>query len=173
MSIAGRAPAGLPLADVTSGRHLLWPIYTFGSEEGQVGRRPNTGPNTWHLDPQPNGRNVSARCNSPKLFHRGCKMRTCTSIEKATIGRSTFRCIIWGETGYTHSLSPSRPPNNTLNTQSRAQQTYSRSRSLRAHPCTARISPQRHTPSRPSRAPLVGRPPPTGRAPRPPPARPS
>eukprot|EP00964_Phaeocystis_antarctica_P095119 scaffold61688_cov36-Phaeocystis_antarctica.AAC.3 len=29
---------------------------------------------------------------------------------------------------------PSRPPNNTLNTQSRAQQTHSRSRSLRAHP---------------------------------------
>eukprot|EP00964_Phaeocystis_antarctica_P003860 scaffold2069_cov49-Phaeocystis_antarctica.AAC.1 len=26
--------------------------------------------------------------------------------------------------GYTHSLSPSRPPNNTLNTQSRAQQTH-------------------------------------------------
>eukprot|EP00964_Phaeocystis_antarctica_P017999 scaffold9994_cov61-Phaeocystis_antarctica.AAC.1 len=37
-------------------------------------------------------------------------------------------------TKYTHSLSPSRPPNNTLNTQSRAQQTHSRSRSLRAHP---------------------------------------
>eukprot|EP00964_Phaeocystis_antarctica_P083791 scaffold52740_cov67-Phaeocystis_antarctica.AAC.2 len=36
--------------------------------------------------------------------------------------------------GYTHSLSPSRPPNITLNTQSRAQQTHSRSRSLRAHP---------------------------------------
>eukprot|EP00964_Phaeocystis_antarctica_P064493 scaffold38799_cov71-Phaeocystis_antarctica.AAC.1 len=35
---------------------------------------------------------------------------------------------------YTHSLSPSRPPNNTLNTQSSAQQTHSRSRSLRAHP---------------------------------------
>eukprot|EP00964_Phaeocystis_antarctica_P091462 scaffold58663_cov40-Phaeocystis_antarctica.AAC.1 len=33
----------------------------------------------------------------------------------------------------THSLT-SRPPNNTLNTQSRAQQTHSRSRSLRAHP---------------------------------------
>eukprot|EP00964_Phaeocystis_antarctica_P145217 scaffold111224_cov57-Phaeocystis_antarctica.AAC.1 len=28
--------------------------------------------------------------------------------------------IIRGKTGYTHSLSPSRPPNNTLNTQSRA-----------------------------------------------------
>eukprot|EP00964_Phaeocystis_antarctica_P035403 scaffold20202_cov52-Phaeocystis_antarctica.AAC.1 len=38
---------------------------------------------------------------------------------------------------YTHSLSPSRPPNNTLNTQSRAQQTHSRSRSLRAHPHSA------------------------------------
>eukprot|EP00964_Phaeocystis_antarctica_P094890 scaffold61512_cov49-Phaeocystis_antarctica.AAC.2 len=35
-------------------------------------------------------------------------------------------------------------------------------------------SPQRHAPRRRSRAPLVGRPPPTGRAPRPPPpARPS
>eukprot|EP00964_Phaeocystis_antarctica_P104528 scaffold69624_cov58-Phaeocystis_antarctica.AAC.1 len=33
-----------------------------------------------------------------------------------------------------NTLSPSRPPNNTLNTQSRAQQTHSRSRSLRAHP---------------------------------------
>eukprot|EP00964_Phaeocystis_antarctica_P132238 scaffold96284_cov50-Phaeocystis_antarctica.AAC.2 len=33
------------------------------------------------------------------------------------------------------SLPPRRPPpNNTLNTQSRAQQTHSRSRSLRAHP---------------------------------------
>eukprot|EP00964_Phaeocystis_antarctica_P107418 scaffold72139_cov74-Phaeocystis_antarctica.AAC.1 len=40
--------------------------------------------------------------------------------------------FIRGETGYTHSLSPSRPPNNTLNTQSRAQQTHSRLRSLRA-----------------------------------------
>eukprot|EP00964_Phaeocystis_antarctica_P000526 scaffold288_cov94-Phaeocystis_antarctica.AAC.1 len=39
-----------------------------------------------------------------------------------------------GGNSYTHSLSPSRPPNNTLNTQSRAQQTHSRSRSLRAHP---------------------------------------
>eukprot|EP00964_Phaeocystis_antarctica_P111535 scaffold75885_cov64-Phaeocystis_antarctica.AAC.1 len=29
------------------------------------------------------------------------------------------------------------PPNNTLNTQSRAQQTHSRSRSLRAHPHSA------------------------------------
>eukprot|EP00964_Phaeocystis_antarctica_P012317 scaffold6807_cov70-Phaeocystis_antarctica.AAC.1 len=36
-----------------------------------------------------------------------------------------------------------------------------------------RGSPQRHAPRRPCRAPLVGRPPPTGRAPRPPPARPS
>ena len=45
-----------------------------------------------------------------------------------------FNRIIRGETGYTHSVSPSRPPNNTLNTQSRAQQTHSRSRSLRAHP---------------------------------------
>eukprot|EP00964_Phaeocystis_antarctica_P003123 scaffold1665_cov67-Phaeocystis_antarctica.AAC.1 len=36
-----------------------------------------------------------------------------------------------------------------------------------------RRSPQRHAPRRPSTAPLVGRPPPTGRAPRPPPARPS
>eukprot|EP00964_Phaeocystis_antarctica_P053850 scaffold31624_cov59-Phaeocystis_antarctica.AAC.2 len=44
---------------------------------------------------------------------------------------------IRGRTGYTHSLSPSRPPNNTLNTQSRAQQTHSRSRSLRAHPHSA------------------------------------
>eukprot|EP00964_Phaeocystis_antarctica_P001875 scaffold977_cov38-Phaeocystis_antarctica.AAC.5 len=31
----------------------------------------------------------------------------------------------------------SMPPNNTLNTQSRAQQTHSRSRSLRAHPHSA------------------------------------
>ena len=45
-----------------------------------------------------------------------------------------FYYIIRGKTGCTHSLSPSRPPNNTLNTQSRAQQTHSRSRSLRAHP---------------------------------------
>ena len=39
---------------------------------------------------------------------------------------------------YTHSLSSSRPLNNTMNTQSRAQQTHSRSRSLRAH-----IGPER------------------------------
>eukprot|EP00964_Phaeocystis_antarctica_P104677 scaffold69793_cov55-Phaeocystis_antarctica.AAC.1 len=51
--------------------------------------------------------------------------------------RACLNCIIRGKTGYTHSLSPSRPPNNTLNTQSRAQQTHSRSRSLRAHPRSA------------------------------------
>eukprot|EP00964_Phaeocystis_antarctica_P065000 scaffold39147_cov58-Phaeocystis_antarctica.AAC.2 len=76
--------------------------------------------------------------------------------------------------GYTHSLSPSRPPNNTLNTQSRAQQTHTvAGRGPRASSPAQRGSPQRHAPRRPSRAPLVGRPPPTGRAPRPPPARPS
>ena len=42
--------------------------------------------------------------------------------------------IIRGKTGYTHSLSQQASTNNTLNTQSRAQQTHSRSRSLRAHP---------------------------------------
>ena len=50
--------------------------------------------------------------------------------------------IIRGKTGYTRSLSPSRPPNNTLNTQSRAQQTHSRSRSLRGQLTrTARTPP--------------------------------
>eukprot|EP00964_Phaeocystis_antarctica_P025349 scaffold14242_cov55-Phaeocystis_antarctica.AAC.3 len=41
-----------------------------------------------------------------------------------------------GEDSELHSLSvtPNRPQNNTLNTQSRAQQTHIRSRSLRAHP---------------------------------------
>eukprot|EP00964_Phaeocystis_antarctica_P019563 scaffold10794_cov66-Phaeocystis_antarctica.AAC.14 len=53
-----------------------------------------------------------------------------------SVGTGTFAIIADVEDlpGYTHSLSPSRPPNNTLNTQSRAQQTHSRSRSLRAHP---------------------------------------
>eukprot|EP00964_Phaeocystis_antarctica_P162631 scaffold137244_cov99-Phaeocystis_antarctica.AAC.2 len=40
----------------------------------------------------------------------------------------------------------SRPPNNTLNTQSRAQQTHSRSRSLQAHPHSADVAvPLLHT----------------------------
>ena len=64
-----------------------------------------------------------------------------------------FSYIVRGKTGYTPSLSPSRPPNNTLNTQSRAQQTHSRSRSLRAHPHRAAnpsSPPGRELPSRQS-----------------------
>ena len=32
-----------------------------------------------------------------------------------------LKCIIRGKTGYTHSVSPSRPPNNTLNTRQQHQ----------------------------------------------------
>ena len=63
-----------------------------------------------------------------------------STTERST-AKSTFFCIIRGKTGYTHSLSPSRPPNNTLNTQSRAQQTHSRSPSLRAHSHRADLPP--------------------------------
>ena len=53
--------------------------------------------------------------------------------------------------GYTHSLSPSRPPNNTLNTQNSAQQTHSRSRlAVPASSPAPRGSPKRHAPRHPS-----------------------
>ena len=42
-----------------------------------------------------------------------CSTRTRNSAGQAVL---LFNCIIRGETGYTHSLSPSRPPNNTLST---------------------------------------------------------
>eukprot|EP00964_Phaeocystis_antarctica_P002109 scaffold1105_cov54-Phaeocystis_antarctica.AAC.3 len=74
--------------------------------------------------------------------------------------------------GYVWILPPNRHTL-SLNTQSRAQQTH---KVAGRDPCElthAAWTPQRHAPRRPSRAPLVGRPPPTGRAPQPPPARPS
>eukprot|EP00964_Phaeocystis_antarctica_P004852 scaffold2630_cov57-Phaeocystis_antarctica.AAC.2 len=54
------------------------------------------------------------------------------------LGRPPHRSAAHQRTSiHEQTVDKARPPNNTLNTQSRAQQTHSRSRSLRAHPHSA------------------------------------
>ena len=63
----------------------------------------------------------------------------CSEAPPALAGRNeaegkerTFQFLVFGRKQATLTVSPSTPPNSTLNTLSRAEQTHSRS--LRAHP---------------------------------------
>ena len=67
---------------------------------------------------QPWGRNKRTyqSCLSLSVCLSVCPNRSLLLLPGAV---RSLDCIIRGKTGYTHPLSPSRPPNNTLNTQSR------------------------------------------------------